>query len=190
MIAKVKDNIYCLEFKNFGSKVYLIKDKKILIDTSSKANEKALIDDLRRLSLNIGDIKIILLTHMHIDHIGNLLLFKNAKIYADKNEIQSIKINPQATTLVDDKKFISELLKLRFYPAKSFGNIKAIKSYGHTLGSLCYLYKGILFSGDSIFDKSFDYIGRTDLPTSRPELMKQSLEKLKRAKFNILCAGH
>ena len=53
--------------------------------------------------------------------------------------------------------------------------IKVIATPGHTDGSVCYLYKNILFSGDTLFSNS---IGRTDFPTGSIKMMKESLAKL------------
>jgi len=55
---------------------------------------------------------------------------------------------------------------------------------------VCYLYEDVLFSGDTIFDKEHNYVGRTDLPESNPEAMQESLEKLKKLNYKILCPGH
>lgn len=160
MINKIKENIFQLHFKEFGSCVYLIitKNIKIIIDTSSEENQKELISDLKQLNLKPKDINIILLTHSHYDHVGNLDLFKSAKVY-DINNIGRFKIK----------------------------DIKIIKTPGHTYDSICLLYKNILFSGDTLFYKG---IGRTDLPESEPEKMQESLEKLRKIKYRILCPGH
>jgi len=163
MIKQIKDNVFQLSFGKFGSCVYLLKlkdkdNKNILIDTSSKENRQELLLDLEKLKIKLEEISIIILTHNHWDHNGNLELFKKSKIYALKN-IGKFKVN----------------------------GIKVIYTPGHTYDSICLLYKDILFSGDTIF---FNGIGRTDLPESQPEKMQESLEKLKKLKYKILCPGH
>ncbi len=160
MIKNIKENIFQLCFNKFGSCIYLIKHKagNILIDTSTKENKQQLIEDLKQLDINPKDIDIILLTHRHWDHIGNLDLFK-AKIYDSKN-INKLKENI---------------------------SIKIIKVPGHTSDSLAFLYKKVLFSGDTLF---FQGIGRTDLPESQPQNMRKSLQKLSEQDYEILCPGH
>lgn len=190
MIKQITKEVFCFEFEKFGSKVYLIKPKLILIDTSSKINREELLKNLNWLKMNPTHIKIVLLTHMHADHIGNLELFKKAKIMVSEAEIKSLKENPYATTFIEDKQTLKSILSLNLIPARSFNKIKVIKTPGHTCGSVCYLYKSILFSGDTIFDKKFKAIGRTDLPTSLPLKMKKTLNKLKKIKYSILCPGH
>jgi len=158
MISQISKNVFQLHFDAFGSTVYVLKlEKNILIDTSSEDNRKELLKDLSTLKLSPEDINIVILTHNHWDHTGNLNLFKNAKIINNKN--------------------LNQLPEI----------IKPIKTPGHTQDSLCFLYKDLLFSGDTIF---FNGMGRTDLPESQPEKMQESLEKLKKIKYKILCPGH
>lgn len=166
MINKITNNIFQLSFGKFGSCVYPLKlkdknNKNILIDTSSKENREELLRDLEELKMKPEQIDIILLTHRHYDHIGNLSLFQNAKIYDFKNLNKEIE--------------------------KEIQGIKVIKTPGHTKDSLCLLYKDILFSGDTLFHNG---IGRTDLEESEPKKMLDSLEKLKKLKYKILCPGH
>jgi len=160
MINKLRDNVFQIYFKEFGSVVYLIKQDRdnILIDTTSKDNAKELISELNKLKVDPRDIHYILLTHRHWDHIGNLELFPNAKIYDAKN--------------IDEMTLIL---------------IRPLKTPGHSKDSLSFLYKDILFSGDTLFHNG---IGRTDLPESDPGKMKESLEKLKRLDYQVLAPGH
>ena len=82
MINKIKENIFQLCFREFGSCVYLLKlDKNILIDTGSKDNEFELLEDLKEIGLDVKDIGIVILTHSHYDHNGNVELFSDAEIY-------------------------------------------------------------------------------------------------------------
>jgi len=168
MLQKIKPNIWQLSFKEFGSNVYLIKlnGKNILIDTSSSANKKELKDYLEK--LNINKIEIIILTHYHWDHVKNLDLFPDVKIYGSKKDFNDEKIK-------DIKKI-------------DIPEFKIIETPGHSKGSICISYGDVLFSGDTIFHNKI--IGRTDLPSSSKTDMKNSLEKLKKINFKILCPGH
>ncbi|MDP3027862.1 MAG: MBL fold metallo-hydrolase [Nanoarchaeota archaeon] len=159
MISKISENVFQLYFDTFGSTVYVLKlEKNILIDTSSEDNREELIKDLNELKLSPEDINMIILTHSHWDHTGNLELFKNAEIISYKNT----------------------------QDLPSF--LKPIKTPGHTKDSFCLLYKDILFSGDTIFYG--EGRGRTDLPGGSEKQIQESIEKLKKIKYNILCPGH
>ncbi|MFH1307423.1 MAG: MBL fold metallo-hydrolase [archaeon] len=172
MINQIKPNIWQFVFSDFGSCVYIlkIKDKLIAIDTSSSQNLGELILFLEKINLSPKDIDILILTHKHYDHDDNIDIFEKAKLYGSKEDFS------------DEK--ILDIFKL------NIPEFEIIETPGHTKGSIClFLEKEkILFSGDTIFHNG--YIGRTDLPTSVPEKMNDSLEKLKKINYKILCPGH
>jgi len=176
MIKKITENIYKLSFSSFGSNIYLLKKEKILIDTSSKENRAELLDDLGKLDVKPDDIKKVLLTHGHWDHIGNVEIFPKAKIYASTQEIKHFGLK--------------KTLPLSSLKIKA---IEIIETPGHTRGSVAYYLPNekILFSGDTIFDTQ-GMIGRTDFPESAPEKMNASVKKLVDIvkKGALLCPGH
>ncbi|MFH1151681.1 MAG: MBL fold metallo-hydrolase [Nanoarchaeota archaeon] len=172
MIQKIKPNIWQIGFKVFSSYVYLLKlnKKNILIDTGSRSAKEELIESLKKLKLKPREIDIILLTHNHWDHTENLELFKKAKVYSHKKGFP-------------EGKFL-DITKLKIE------GIDIIETPGHSPGDVCFYMprEKILFSGDVIFYKG--YIGRTDFPSSIPEKMQESLGKLKKLDYKILCPGH
>ena len=89
MIKKIKQNIWqiCLNGL-FEACVYLIKlkDKNILIDTGYKSDKQELIKNLNEIEIKPQEINLLLLTHNHPDHTGNISIFEKAKIYADKKD--------------------------------------------------------------------------------------------------------
>ena len=63
-----------------------------------------------------------------------------------------------------------------------------ISSGGHTVGGVCYISDGKLFTGDTLFDGS---VGRTDLPTGDPSALIKSVKRLYAlAGDYTLYAGH
>ena len=169
MISKIKENIWRLKFKRFGSYVYLIKlkEKNILIDTGALWNRSEILEDLEELKLTPEDIHILILTHNHPDHIGNISLFLNSKVYGSEKDF--------GKNLLDPKK-----LKIK--------ELKIIETPGHSKGGICILYKDVLFSGDTLFHRNT--LGRTDLPGSSEKEMQESLKKIAKIKFKTLCPGH
>lgn len=169
MITKLKNNVWQFSFSHFGSYVYLIKlkDKNILIDTSSPENIPQLERDLKELNLEPKDIDIVILTHNHWDHTGGIILFLDSQFYASKLDFG------------ENLKDIHEL---------NIPEFEIINTPGHSRGGICILYKDILFSGDTLFHRGT--IGRTDLPGSNEKQMNESLEKLSKINYKILAPGH
>ncbi|MBI5346841.1 MAG: MBL fold metallo-hydrolase [Chlamydiae bacterium] len=148
------------------------------------------------LKKNSFDLKKILLTHSHYDHIVDAKRFKehfHAEIYIHKLDSDNL-INPGSDGLLgisnlqgvmpdhfleDGQKFLVGTIVLR-----------VIHTPGHTPGSICFYIPSekILLSGDTLFKGAF---GRLDLPTSEPEKMMDSLKKLsKLPKDTKVISGH
>lgn len=124
----------------------LIKDKDALIIDPGDEYEK-----IKKEIENLN-VKAILITHHHFDHVGALEYFKNIEIIDYKSELKQYKIN----------NFEFEMLETK----------------GHTDDSVSFYFKkeNIMFVGDFVFKES---IGRTDLETGNNEKMKNSIERLK-----------
>lgn len=161
---------------------FLNLNTKLVIDTGSDSYKGIVKTELSKL-IDIDKIKIVIFTHLHYDHIGNIDLFGNAKFFASAKEIEDFEKSSYNATLGKSK------LNIKLNPIKSLEGFKIINTPGHTRGSIClfYLKEKILFSGDTLF---YHGIGRTDLPSSAPELMQESLNKLKKLNYKILCPGH
>lgn len=171
MIKKIKENVWQLNFHEFGSLVYvlIIGSKKILIDTGSPANKQELMQDFTKLKINPIEIDTLILTHNHYDHTGNIDLFPRAEVYGSKRDFK-------------DDEDIEDIDNLDI---KEF---QIIKTPGHTKGGICILYEDVLFSGDTIFDNGG--VGRTDLPRGNFNELEKSIESLENIKYKILCPGH
>lgn len=180
-------DIYYSRFAANSFIIYNEKNEGILIDPGYN-RDNCLINHLNTIN---KDIKAILITHGHVDHIfalkDVLKLYPNAKVYISEDEkeflsepklnlsneyedgyIETCSFVPSSLTLVNDNDVISEC---------GF-NIKVIATPFHTKGSVCYYLDSekALFSGDTLF---FSTIGRTDLPTGSNKTVNSSLLKLK-----------
>ena len=180
-IKKISDNVWKI---NVDSNVYVLLKEKIVIDTGNRDFRNMLINSLKKI-INPEKIENVFFTHLHYDHIGNFDLFANSKFYASEEEINSLKDNKLGTILNEE---IADIFNIKLNKLESFNNFKIIKTPGHTKGSVCILYKDILFSGDTLFHNK--KVGRVDLPTSMPDKFQESLNTLTKYNFKILAPGH
>lgn len=139
------------------------------------------------ISANGLNLKMILLTHGHIDHVAGInelvpLVGNNIYIASeDADTLRNPSIELQALLgvkfggLVD----FQEITDGRIIDFPGY-TIKVIATPGHTEGSVCYLITDsnghkILVSGDTLFAQS---VGRTDLEGGDQLKLEASLRKL------------
>lgn len=156
------------------------------------ASSEVIIEAIEKNSLNI---KYILLTHGHFDHVGAVatlakkfkapiyLSKKDRKFLESPREVRASSFGMEIEA-ADVDVFVKDGDEIPF----SDSIIKVIETPGHTLGSVCYLLNNYLFAGDTLFNGS---IGRTDFPESDHALMIESLKKLKELDDDIyVLSGH
>jgi glyoxylase-like metal-dependent hydrolase (beta-lactamase superfamily II) len=164
--------------------VLSMNGKAIIIDPGAKAE---------RILGAIGENKVlaILLTHGHFDHIGainDLLSHFTCPIYLNEEDEPLMK-DPQLNYSFP-KRFVVEVKTLPYPNILDIGDFsfEVLETPGHTEGSVCLFIEDYMFSGDTLFMQS---VGRTDLRSSNPTKMKQSLRLIKAIdKDYIVYPGH
>ncbi len=64
-----------------ASSSLIVSDQNILVDTGYFTDKDKIISGLAEANLQPQDIDIVVLTHLHLDHLANTYLFDQAKIY-------------------------------------------------------------------------------------------------------------
>nr|WP_320025558.1 MBL fold metallo-hydrolase [uncultured Acetobacterium sp.] len=165
-----------------GTNCYVIWDEKSLaaavIDPGFE--DQRIINIIKENKLNV---KYILLTHGHFDHLGGVAQIKQltgAKVLIHEND---------ADCLGDSRRNLSVLagMSMELEPADGFLkedepimlgdiSIRVIHTPGHSKGGVCLLAEDVLFSGDTLFNTS---IGRTDFADGDlNELLNAIMSKL------------
>lgn len=179
-------DIYLLTGTGLSSNIYLLGTQDLtLIDVGNDSQPHTIITELHKTHLNIKDIKQIIITHTHLDHIGGLyelLNYITPKIYVHKTEqslISSIIKSKQLMAVHDGDLIATEV-----------GSLQAFHTPGHSPGAIC-LYdqtKRILYSGDTVFSNGL--FGRCDLRGGDAKALVQSLHRLRALDTIILLPGH
>lgn len=133
-----------------------------------------------------ADLKAVLLTHAHFDHIdavdGVKKKFPKAEVYIGEND-EKLLGDPNLNLAMS---FMGKNLVVKADKTVRDGekieliglNIKCIEVPGHTIGGMCYYIPDLksLFDGDTLFRGS---VGRSDFPTGNGEdLINNIREKL------------
>lgn len=142
----------------YDANCYIVMDEKtkeaLVIDPGGDAPE--IIEEIKKMN---AKVKYIFLTHGHADHTEAVPDIKSefkAPICINSKDEQYIKKGENMFgTFGDADIFLNDG---DTYKVGSM-NVKCIETPGHTPGGLSFLVDDILFSGDTLFDRS---IGRTD----------------------------
>ncbi len=148
----------------FASNCYIVGSESgkegMIIDPG--ASTKQILSDVEELGLNI---RLIVLTHGHMDHIGGVKGVKEATgaevaIHADDVRF----LRRLSLSTVYNLSFPSPPDRLlRDGDSIDIGDLHftVLHTPGHSPGGICLLGHGVLFSGDTLFNYG---IGRTDFP--------------------------
>ena len=161
-----------------NSYVITVNDDIYVVDPGGN-DMTNLIEYLKEKKLNL---KAILLTHGHFDHIigiPQMLEYKKVPIYVSERGYDFL-YNPELSLSVwIGQKFVlsddAEVIKVK--EGDKVFNFEIIETPGHSIGDICYFDSDekILISGDTMFRGTY---GRTDLPTSSEMFLWKSLRKL------------
>ncbi len=170
--------------------------------TDSETNQGMVIDPgcytpaMKKELRNLTELKYIILTHAHGDHMGALNAIrkdypdavliagvKEKKLLLDAENNGSMEFSPEPVSTEADR-YVSE------GDSVTLGSIEFtfMETPGHTKGGICICGDGKIFTGDTLFFRS---IGRTDLYSGNMEQMRKSLQKLMRLPDEIqVLPGH
>lgn len=189
MMEKV-DEIIVIMGKGRDSNTYIIEDT--IIDPGSGENIEYLKEAIKEAGLEMTDIKKIINTHCHYDHMGADKQLQNEygyEIYMhplDKKMVDQK--DAQATVAISFNTTVPDLDIKELNEDEEVHGYKVVHTPGHTKGGICLFNGKNLISGDTLF--SGGNFGRTDLPTGSMQEMKESIHKISELDPVQLFPGH
>jgi N-acyl homoserine lactone hydrolase len=144
-------------------------DKKVLVDTGGgdpakappraapykREREQSLENALKRIGVKCEEIEVVVVTHLHWDHCGENDLFRKAKIFIQRRELESARSPFPITANGYIKKMVDEIDYTVISGDRRIAKgVKIIFAPGHTYGFQGVLVEGgarrVFIAGDTI----------------------------------------
>jgi glyoxylase-like metal-dependent hydrolase (beta-lactamase superfamily II) len=203
---EIINKIHLVDGINY-SNVFLIVDKDLtLIDTGMPKNGKKILEYISNLGFKPSDLKQIIITHYHPDHIGSLFeVWSETKADIFVHDIDSPYVSgKKKIPLPKGGKrflygFLSLFMKFKFVESNkkikdgdTIKNLRVIHTPGHTPGHIC-LYdskRKILFSADMFRVEKGQIQPADESFVDNKEELEKSLVKISKLNFDVICPGH
>ena len=186
------------------SNAYLVSadDGLLLVDTGIPGNAKRILAFIERLGRRPDELRTIVLTHWHIDHVGSVAGLKrltgaqvaihelDAPVLAGRERPAKGRRAMAVITRLFHLRPVSADLRLR--DGDRIGGLEVVHVPGHTAGSIVLRRDdGVVFSGDALLGDRHGGIRPPDPGLSLdPDQARASAEKIGALDFRLLLPGH
>jgi glyoxylase-like metal-dependent hydrolase (beta-lactamase superfamily II) len=185
--------------------VYLLinGEELTVIDTGTSGNAQKTVAYIQKIGHQPADVKTIILTHFHMDHMGSAEELKdltNAKVAAhteDADYISGKKPFPKPKNILF--RAVSSFVKpapvqvdVILKEDDKIAGLTVIHTPGHTPGSIMLLdeKRKVLFAGDTLRYDGKKVSGSPEQFTMDPNQVRESIAKASTLNFDIMLPGH
>jgi glyoxylase-like metal-dependent hydrolase (beta-lactamase superfamily II) len=205
IVREIVDGVFELSLGFVNVHLVVTDDGVVLVDTGLPRRSKQIERGLREISKQIGDVRTILLTHHHFDHIGNVADLREragARVIAHAADAPVI----TGAIRAEPKGFVPRLLgRVMAAPptkidqlitadeSEPIPDFTAVHTPGHTRGHVSYLLDragGVLFAGDTAGSKSGAVVSGPKQVAADPAEQDRSVAKLATHNFEYAVFGH
>lgn len=172
----------------------------VLIDAGLDAAGAAILAELKAQGVEPGQVQAVLITHAHPDHYAAVGRFEKATVVVGSGDVAMIR--GDKTHYSTFGKIVGALLPLPPAPRAitavcgdehlEFDGVRftVVATPGHSPGSVMYLYKDVLFTGDSLMRKMNGVALVPSLFSEDSDRNRASLRALEPLTFDTIADGH
>ena len=195
---KLDEDLYAYIWKSStenNSNSFLIGgDLPVIVDPGHQHLVKNLIKLMEKDGNRFEDVRVIIATHGHPDHLEAIQTFARAGVQVAIHEKEWKFLQEAGGQFYRAMGMEMSELKISFFLKE--GELKlgsktfqVIDTPGHSPGSISLYWpeKKALFTGDVVFPMG---VGRTDFPGGDGGLLRDSIERLSRLDAEYLLSGH
>ncbi|GIF26999.1 glyoxylase-like metal-dependent hydrolase (beta-lactamase superfamily II) [Actinoplanes tereljensis] len=206
-MREIVDGVFELGLGFVNVHLVVTDDGVVLVDTGLPRRSKQIERGLHEIRKQIGDVRVVLLTHYHFDHVGNVADLRKrsgARVFAhaaDAPVITGAITPPKPSGLlprllgrivtVEPTKIDQLITAEESEPIPGF---TAVHTPGHTRGHVSYLLDragGVLFAGDTASgSKDGTLVSGPKQVSADPAEQDRSVAKLATHNFEHAVFGH
>ena len=205
---RVVGNLYFVGTRPASAHLIDTGDGLILLDVGYQQTLYLVIHSICRMGFRIGDIRLILLSHGHIDHLGgakNLAALSGAKIAIGAQDADYANGRRDLTYarelgMIYDTPFQPDIL-LRDGDTLEIGRtkIRCFHTPGHTEGTMSYLFNVIdgarewtagTHGGIGINTMSRAFLNEYNLPLRLRDAFRNGLDRMRDQHVDVLVPNH
>jgi len=185
--------------------VYLLinGEELTVVDTGTSGNAKKIVEYIQKIGHRPTDVKTIILTHYHLDHMGSAKELKdltNARVAVhadDADYVSGKKPYPKPKNLL--YRAVSPFIKLVpvevdviLKEGDKIAGLTVFHMPGHTPGSIMLLdeQRKVLFSSDTLRYDGEKVSGASEGFSADLDQMRESIAKASKLNFDIMLPGH
>jgi len=172
-----------------------------LVDAGASPSAKSILDELARRGLSARDVHHILITHGHVDHWAGVGQFPNATLLVGKADVPLIRGEEASVSLGGrfarwtgaDVAPPPRMVELEGEQTLDVDGepIRYLPLPGHTPGSGAWLFRDLLFTGDSLNRWRDDWVDYASVfYTDDPAQNRASVAGLEAVDFATTADGH
>jgi glyoxylase-like metal-dependent hydrolase (beta-lactamase superfamily II) len=206
-VREVVEGVFELPVGYVNMHLVVVDDGVVLVDTGLPGRSAAIERALHEIRRTIGDVRTVLLTHHHPDHVGGVADLRRrsgARVVAHVADAPYVRGEARAVVRHPVVRLVGLILGTpepspvdvvleadRVSPVPGF---TAVHTPGHTAGHVSYLLDrgdGLLFAGDAAAGKRGGRVGSTPRMVSADlDAQARSVEKLAALEFGHAVFGH
>jgi glyoxylase-like metal-dependent hydrolase (beta-lactamase superfamily II) len=163
------------------SYVWIVPSKTgvILVDAGNEPTAQPVVDALKAAGKTPEDVRAILITHGHHDHLAGISRFRNADVYIAAGDSAMLKEKPARLKVLQGATVTVDSVTFGVIPIP-----------GHTAGSVAYEWNNFCFTGDVITKNDGKVAYGPDNYSQSPEKNRESVKSLLKLQFSSLGTGH
>ena len=206
--GKVFENVYFVGIRSASTHIIDTTDGLILIDPGYPETLWIVLDNIKELGFNPMDIRIILMSHGHIDHAGaakELARLTGAKTYIGKEDYQMAigkEMSSYARSSQERERIAfspDTLLSDRDIVSLGNTNVLCLETPGHTKGTLSFffdiikngkVYRAGMHGGVGTNTLTKSFLEKYNHPFENRKIFLHSLEYASTQNVDIFLGNH